>query len=213
MQDIAILGAGGFGRELACIIRAINSVTPTYNLIGFFDFSVPVGTDLGYGKVLGDFAEYNSWATPLCFIIGVASTGKLYKIPNDITNPNIIFPNLIAPNVLFFDQESCKMGKGNIFTFNCRISCNVKIGNFNTFNGGISLGHDVKIGNYNMLQPETRISGDTTVGDSNFFGVRSTVIQSIKIGNNVRIGAGSVVMRNTKENKLYMGNPAKIVDF
>jgi sugar O-acyltransferase (sialic acid O-acetyltransferase NeuD family) len=213
VQDIAILGAGGFGRELACIIKAINEVKPTYNFIGFFDYTVPVGTDLGYGKVLGDFAEYNTWSTPLAFVIGVASAGKLQKIPTDITNPNIIFPNLIAPNVLFFDKETFNMGKGNIFTFNCRISCNVKIGDFNTFNGNVSLGHDVEIGNYNMIQPETRISGECKIGNSNFFGVRSTILQNIKIGNNTRIGAGGFIMRNTKDNHLYMGNPAKIVDF
>lgn len=35
MRDIAIYGAGGFGRETACLIKEINSVKPTWNLIGF----------------------------------------------------------------------------------------------------------------------------------------------------------------------------------
>ena len=61
------------------------------------------------------------------------------------------------------------------------------------------------------MQPETRISGGTTVGNNNFFGARSLVLQRIKIGNYTRIGAASVVMRNTKDNNLYFGNPAKIL--
>ncbi|MDR1459358.1 MAG: serine acetyltransferase, partial [Bacteroidales bacterium] len=37
MKDIAIYGAGGLGREIACLIRHINENEPTWNLIGFFD--------------------------------------------------------------------------------------------------------------------------------------------------------------------------------
>ena len=39
MKDIAIYGAGGLGREVACLIRMINESKeiPEWNFIGFFD--------------------------------------------------------------------------------------------------------------------------------------------------------------------------------
>ena len=37
MKDIAIYGAGGFGREVACLLNAINANDAIWNLIGFFD--------------------------------------------------------------------------------------------------------------------------------------------------------------------------------
>ena len=37
MKDIAFFGAGGFGREVACLIKRINEKEPTWNFIGFFD--------------------------------------------------------------------------------------------------------------------------------------------------------------------------------
>ena len=39
MKDIAIYGAGGFGREVACMIKHINESAdePIWNLVGFFD--------------------------------------------------------------------------------------------------------------------------------------------------------------------------------
>ena len=43
MKDIAIYGFGGFGREVACVIQAINEIEPTWNLIGFFDDGQVVG--------------------------------------------------------------------------------------------------------------------------------------------------------------------------
>ena len=52
MRDIAIYGAGGLGREIACVLKKINMVTPTWNLLGFFDDGLEVGTKNEYGEVL-----------------------------------------------------------------------------------------------------------------------------------------------------------------
>ena len=209
MKDIAIYGAGGFGREIACLLNQINDVKPLWNIIGFFDDGVTVGVENRYGKVLGNLQALNQYQESLSIVIAIATPKYLKKLSESITNPNIDFPNIIAPNVNIFDKSVFKIGRGNLIFFGCRLSCDVSIGNFNLFNGAVSLGHDVNLGDYNVLQPSVRISGDSTVGNENFFGVQSLVLQGLKIGNNTRIGVGSVVMRNTKDNFLYMGNPAK----
>lgn len=209
MQDIVIYGAGGFGREIACLLNTINQTTPQWNLLGFIDDGVPVGRSNRFGEILGDLAFINNYPQQLAVIISVANTAILQKLATSITNPNIYFPNIIAPNVNIFDPESFSIGKGNLIFFGCRISCDVVIGDFNLLNGAVSLGHDVKLGNYNVLGPSTRISGDTQIGHQNFFGVQSIVLQGLKIGNETRIGVNSVIMRNTKDQSLYHGNPAK----
>ena len=33
MKDIAIIGAGGFGKEVACIINKINEIKPTWKFL------------------------------------------------------------------------------------------------------------------------------------------------------------------------------------
>jgi len=209
MQDIVIYGAGGFGREIACLLNAINKIDPQWNLIGFIDDGVLIGTGNRFGKVLGDLAFLNNYQQQLAVIISVANPAILQKLAVTITNNNIYFPNIIAPNVNIFDNESFKIGRGNLIFFGCRISCDVSMGDFNLLNGAVSLGHDVKLGNYNVLGPSTRISGDTQIGDQNFFGVQAIVLQGFKIGNETRIGVNSVIMRNTKDHSLYHGNPAK----
>lgn len=211
MKDIAIYGFGGFGREIASIIYSINRIEQQWNIIGFFDDGVPVGTANKYGRVLGGIQVLNAWHTDLNVVFAIASPAILQKLTSAIHNPNVSFPNIIAPTVLYFDADNVKMGQGNVLCHSCRVSCDVSLGNFNLLNGAVSLGHDVVLGSYNMLQPETRISGEATVGDANFFGVRSLVLQRLKIGNNTRIGTGSVIMRNTKDGMTYFGNPAKIL--
>ena len=211
MNNIAIYGAGGFGREVACIINAVNQVTPTWRLIGYFDDGRPSGTSNYYGNVIGNLESLNNYPEQLAVVMAIASPKILESLTQKMTRDNICFPNIIAPNVLFFDENSIEWGYGNVLGFGVRISCGAKFGNFNLLNGCVSIGHDVAIGNYNVIQPETRISGETVIGDSNFFGVRSSVLQRLNIGNNTRIGAGSVVMRNTIDGKLYFGNPAKVI--
>ena len=212
MKDIVIYGAGGFGREIACLLNLINEKIPEWNIIGFLDDNEAIwGTENKYGRVLGGVDWLNQYDKPLAAAIAVGSPDSVTAIVAKINNPNISFPNIYAPSVTFLDKESLKIGQGNIFCTNCFISCNVKIGNFNLFNGYIPIGHDAKIGDCNVVMPSCNISGGVEMGNGNFLGVQSVVLQYIKIGNNTRIGANSVIMRKTKDGFLYIGNPAKRV--
>lgn len=210
MKDIAIFGAGGFGRELACIIQQINKEKPTWNLIGFFDDAFEAGTELQYGKALGGIDALNEWVKPISVAIALGSPKVLRAVVGKITNPNVEFPNVVAPNVLFMDEGSVIMGKGNIIFPNSLISCNVKLGDFNMLNVYTQIGHESEFGNYNVVMPTTNISGGVVIGDANLFGVKSTVLQYKKVGNEVVLSPGSVLSRTAKDGKIYLGNPAKM---
>lgn len=69
MKDIAIYGAGGFGREVACLLNAINANDAIWNLIGFFDDVKEVGYTNEYGKVLGGIDGLNSYPSALCVVL------------------------------------------------------------------------------------------------------------------------------------------------
>ncbi len=208
MKDIAIYGAGGFGREVACMIRAINEVDPQWNFIGFFDDGLVKGTKNIFGEIIGGIDDLNSWNKELNVVFSIATPHILKKVVGKITNTNIKFPNLVAPNVNFLHQESLQIGQGNLLFFGTRVSCEVTIGDFNLLNGFVSLGHDVQIGSFNVLGPMVRLSGNVTIQDENFFGVQSIVLQGLKMGCKTKVGANSVIIRNTKDETLYMGNPA-----
>lgn len=214
MKDIAIFGAGGFGREVACLINRINSHQPTWNLIGFFDDGKPAGSEVShYGRVLGGVAELNQWANPIAVVVAIGSPKAVKSVVGKITNELVEFPNIVHPNFFMADSRSFSIGRGNIIHGDCVASCDVEIGDFNVFNGSVVLGHDVKLGSYNSFMPAVRVSGEVTIGDCNFFGVGSIILQQLKIGDNVRIGAGAVLMTKPKNGALYIGNPAKIFKY
>ena len=209
MKDIAIFGAGGFGREIACLIKKINKEKPTWNLVGFYDDNPQLlGTKNEYGEILGGIDTLNQYDQELAVAIAIGNPSVVKKVVESITNKNVSFPNLVAPDVIVMDEENFSMGRGNIICSKCWISCNVHFGDFNILNVGTTIGHDVQMGNYNSLMPAVNISGEVTIGEENFFGVASAVLQRKKIGNNTIIGGNSLIIKNTKDGRTYMGNPA-----
>lgn len=216
MKDIAIFGAGGFGREIASLLKRINHHEPTWNFIGFFDDDLankPVGSRNEYGEILGSSSELNKYPYPLSVVLAIGKPKILKAVFLKITNPLIEFPNIIAPDASILDIDNFSMGKGNILCSFSSMSCNVRLGDFNVFNNRVSLGHDIRVGDFNSFMTASRISGGTCVGTLNFFGVAAVVLPGVKVSRETTIGANSVVMRNTKDNSVYIGNPAKKFDF
>ena len=110
MKDILIYGFGGFGHEVACLIDHINRVKPTWNVLGYIDDGVEAGTECKYGKVLGNCDTLNAWDKPVAVVIAIGSCKALEVVSQKIVNPNVEFPNIIAPNVFYFVEVSVSMG-------------------------------------------------------------------------------------------------------
>lgn len=214
MKDIAIYGAGGFGREVACLIKRINDAGGDWNLMGFFDDTMNKGTQVShYGVVLGGIDDLNSWIQQISVVIAVGSPDSIFAIRNKIQNSNVSYPNIIDPSFLIADPDTFQIGSGNIIQGDCGVSCDVTIGSFNVLNGSVVMGHDAHVGNYNVIMPDIRISGNVQIGDKNLLGVGSIIIQKTKIGNGVHLGAGAVLMTKPKDGCTYLGNPAKLFRF
>jgi sugar O-acyltransferase (sialic acid O-acetyltransferase NeuD family) len=210
MHDIAIYGAGGFGKEVACILNKINEKEPIWNLLGFFDDGVAAETQVShFGKVLGNYDTLNAWERPLAIAFAIGSPKILELLVSKIQNPLVYFPNIIHPEVFFADPISFSIGKGNVVVRGCSFSVDVTVGDFNQFNSISALAHDVSVGSYNVFMPLTRVSGETQIGNSNVFGLNTLILQGIKIGDRVRTGPGAVLMTKPKDGNLYMGNPAR----
>lgn len=220
MQDIAIYGAGGYGKEMACIINKLNEFAvrkgeeKPWNIVGFFDDGVAKGTAIShFGTVLGGIEEVNSVDEPLAVALAIGNPQIRKKVAERISNPNISFPNLIYPDIWYADKDTFEIGVGNLIGGGCIISCDVKLGNFNMFNGFVNIGHDVKMGDFNTFMPGVRVSGEVSMGTENMIGVGSIILQQLKIGDRVTLGAGGVLLTKPKNDSTYIGNPAKLFKY
>ena len=207
LKDIAICGNGGMAREITCMLHHINAVRPRWRFIGYFNEYDPEG-HCEYGRVIGGIDELNAWPTPLDIVIGIGDPAKLAKVSAEITNPLVELPNVISPHAILLDPDNLRMGRGNIITAGCIVSCNVEMGDCNLLNCSTFVGHDTRLGSCNAIMPGVRVSGAVTIGDGCFMGANSTILQGLLVGSGARIGAGAVVIRDALPGRLYVGVPA-----
>ena len=205
MKDIAIFGAGGFGRETALMIKQINHVKPQWNLLGFFDDGIQKEVD-GL-PVLGNSFSLNSWQKEIHIAVAVANPGVRKKMVSSIVNPNVIYPVLIHPLCQNGD-ESNTFGRGTILTSGCILTTNVHLGEFVIVNLLTTIGHDVTIGDYSAIMPNCSLSGFDHIGSECMIGAGARLLQNLTVNNGANVGAGAVVTKNVASNTTVVGVPA-----
>ena len=213
MENLAIYGVGGFGREVQALILSINNIHATYNVIGFFDDGHPKGEIINGIPTLGSIDDLNKWNDRLCVVIAVGNPFTKKSIIKKITNPKIIFPTLIHPNVWIGDERFVKIGKGCIICAGNMITTNIVINDFVILNLGCTVGHDSVIGKYSAFMPSVNISGEVNIGNLVYVGTGVKIINQLEIGEGTIIGAGAVVTKTLPSNCTVVGVPAKVIKY
>lgn len=213
MKNIAIFGAGGFGREVKTIIDAINTQNSnTYNFIGFYDDGIEKGSVVNGFPVLGGVDDLNKIIFNLELVIALGDSKVKKKIIKKIENELISFPTLIHPKASV-SSDYVKLGKGCIICEGTIITCNITIGNFVVFNLMCTVGHDTVIEDFCAFMPAVNISGEVLIRESVYVGTGAKIINLLEIGENTIVGAGAIVSKSLPDNCTAIGIPAKPIKF
>jgi sugar O-acyltransferase (sialic acid O-acetyltransferase NeuD family) len=205
MEDIYILGSGGFAKEVYFLIKEISEFeviafidTEAKNEIVFSERSIPVISE-------EHFLSKNFKTKPK-LAMGIGNPKLICKLGEKFKSYD--FPNLIHPNAVL-DKNNISFGRGNIITAGVIMTTSIAIGDFNIFNLNTTVGHDAVIGDGNIFNPGCNISGETIIGSYNLFGVNATVLQQLSFGSNSILGASGLLTKDGEDNGLYIGMPAK----
>lgn len=213
LKDIAIFGVGGFGREVLALIKDINKVAPTYNIIGFFDDGYEKGVMVNGYPNLGKSEDLNKWETPISLAVSIGNPVIKKRILDKITNPLVDYPTLIHPLAWIGDKEFVEIGKGCIICAGTLITTNIKIEDFAILNLGCTVGHDSIIKKYSAFMPSVNISGEVTIGEGVYVGTGAKIINQLNIGNYTIVGAGAVVSKTLPAKCTAVGVPARVIKF
>ena len=213
MKDIAIFGVGGFGREVLALIKDINNVEPTWNIVGFFDDGHEKDEMFNGYPCLGKTDELNDWKTPISLAVSIGSPGIKKKILDKIANPLVDYPTLVHPSVWIGDKEFVEIGKGCIICAGVMITTNVQIKDFVILNLQCTVGHDTVINNNAAFMPSVNISGEVNIGEGVYVGTGAKIINQLEIGEYTIIGAGAVVAKTLPARCTAVGVPAKPIKF
>jgi predicted dinucleotide-utilizing enzyme len=84
---IAIVGAGGFGKEVLELIEQINQVNHKWKIVGFYDDRYEKGLKVNDYHVLGNLNDLNSLSENVSITIAVGDSKTRYEIKTKLSNP------------------------------------------------------------------------------------------------------------------------------
>lgn len=207
MKDLYIIGAGGFGREVAWIVERINSIKPTWKLKGFIDDNETLwGSTEGEYHVFGG-CEYLSALEDVYAVCAVGSSNVRKKIIEKLKDTSVKFATLVDPSVLY--SNSVRIGEGAIVCAGTIITVDVNIGDHVIVNLDCTIGHDAVIDDFVTIYPSVNVSGNVLIGECSELGTGTQIIQGKKVISNTIIGAGAIVVKDCLESGTYVGSPAK----
>jgi sugar O-acyltransferase (sialic acid O-acetyltransferase NeuD family) len=193
----AIIGSGGFGREVKCIILDNNP----NEIIDFFvddeyidEISKPLSSL--------DIKEYE-------VVIAIGNPTLREKIYNKLPKETKYF-TAIHKSVQILDSN-IEIGEGSIICSNSILTTNIKIGKHTHLNLSTTIGHDTSIGDFFTTSPGAKISGNCEIGNRVYFGTNSSVREKIKICDDVTIGLNSGVVKDITKPGIYGGVPCKLL--
>ena len=189
MRKLVIVGASGFGREIAWIVERINSAKRMFEMLGFCDDADDKQTGMcGAYPLLGRIeAAAKSGAEVFFCAVGnnrarqsvTARALALGLKPVTLIDPSAA----IAPDAVL--GEGGYMGIGSVVSTGARLGAGVIV------NHHVTVGHDVRIGGFAQLCPGVRVSGGCQLGEGVLMGSNAVAIPLKRIGDWATLGAGS----------------------
>lgn len=216
LTPLVIIGAGGFGREVAWLVREINRACPTWELLGFVESRPELqGQTVGGYAVLGgnECLEelVSKHGTDLHAVLAIGTSSTRRKIVRSLTYLNLKYATLVHPSVLMEKDGgmAVRVGAGSIICANNILTVDVRIGEHVIINLACTVGHDAVVGDFGTLLPTANISGNSVLGEGVLIGTGSQILEGRTIGEGTIVGAGSVVVKDLPPNCTAVGAPAK----
>lgn len=209
LSILGIIGAGGFGREVAQYAFEINKEHQYWREIAFIDDNIEKGTLINGVPVIGTLESLAILKEEILVVCAIGNTKIKYDVVQRALKQGFEFTNIIHP--LAYIADIVKLGTGNIIAPLTVITTNVVLGDHIAINPQCGIGHDVVIEDYTSLYWNVNLSGNVKVGIGSELGTKTTIIQGINVGDWTIVGAGAVVISDLPSGCTAVGIPAKVI--
>lgn len=207
MENLIIIGAGGFGREMFGAARASVGFGETFVIKGFLDGN-PSALDgfSGYPSIIdspecyrieeGDVfitALGNIAARQRCADVVEARGGKFIPIIHRTAS--------LGPNV--------EVADGSFVAHNVVLTADVKVGRHACIFHGTVIGHDTTLGDFSHVYSLVSVGGGVHIGKGVSVFPGAKVVPRVSIGDGATVGISSTVVRDVDAGITVFGSPAE----
>lgn len=210
MRQLLLIGAGGFARETAEAVHAINRARPTWELLGFLDDSPELqGADVDGVPVLGPIDAVHQHGDAAI----VVCTGRpsnyvsRRRIVERLALPDERHATIVHPAATV--GRSCAIGVGTVLLANADLTAGVAVGRHVAVMPQVVLTHDTRVDDYVTLGSGVRLGGGCHIGRNAYVGSGALVREGLTVGERAMIGMGALVTGDVPAERLWYGAPAR----
>lgn len=209
-KNLYIIGARGFGREVALGLASWNGFCDQYEIKGFLDDKTDALDGFsGYPPIVSSVENFRPQENDVV-ICGLGAVKWRRKYIDILLGKGARFDTFVSPkaNVL----RTARLGIGVLIGSNVSVSADVVIGDFVLVHDNAIFGHDTKLGNHVVVENGVFCGGFVEVGDGATLHTRAVILPHQRVGVNAIVGACSCVIRNVKSGATVFGVPAQCID-
>jgi sugar O-acyltransferase (sialic acid O-acetyltransferase NeuD family) len=209
---IVIVGAGGHGREILGIVRAVNeAVGPGWRPIGFVDDKPSGDNSERVGRLgvplLGP-VEWLAEVDPETFVVlGVGYPRIRRELHERVAPYGLRAATLVHPAATV--GPDIVAGDGLVVFAGARVTTNVRVGQHVHLNQNVTVGHDCVFDDFVSVNPLAAVSGGCHLGHAVLVGTNAVVLQDLAVGAGAVVGAGACVVRDVPPGAVVKGVPAR----
>ena len=208
---IAIVGAGGFAREVRWLISEINKLRDRFEFAGYVVSDVNrIGEHDSADEIVGDMSWLEANRGKIdALAMGIGAPKARIKVGDELeaSFPDIDWPALVHPSVIM-DFDSATVGRGTLLCAGVVGTVNLVIEPLCLVNLLCTLGHEAHLGRGSVLNPTVNISGGVNIGAGALIGTGAQILQYVNVGNGAQVGAGAVVTKHVPDEETVVGSPA-----
>jgi sugar O-acyltransferase (sialic acid O-acetyltransferase NeuD family) len=212
-EEIIIVGASGFGREVAWLVEQMAESSETGPRVVCFadDDASRSGTQLnGYEIKLLDAARRDHPLAAL--VIGVGNPRARREIAARAAANGCSFVTLVHPRVE--RSRWIEIGEGTVICAGSMLTTNIRLGRHVQINLDCTIGHDAVLEDFVTLAPGVHVSGQVRLEAGAYVGTGAAIINGregapLIIGAGATVGAAACVIEDVPPGDTVVGVPAR----
>jgi sugar O-acyltransferase (sialic acid O-acetyltransferase NeuD family) len=208
--ELVLVGAGGFARETAEAVRAVNAEQPTWDLVGFVDDDPELhGVRVDGLPVIGPLTELKR--LPYAHVVVCTGHPGNYfsrkRLVQRLDVDPAHFATVVHPTAVL--PATVRVGRGSVLLAGVVATAAVTIGDHVAIMPGTVLTHDDVVGDYATVAAGVRLAGQVRVGEGAYVGAGALVRERRSVGAWALVGMGAVVLDDVPAAEVWAGVPAR----
>ena len=212
LRRLLIVGAGGFGREAAQAVQAVNRKRPTWDLLGFLDDNPALQHGVVDGlPVLGPLADVKDFADAQ-LVVSVGRPSNYLARRSIVQRLNLApsrYATVIHPTAVL--PLTAQIGPGSVLLATVVATTGIRVGAHVVVMPGAVFTHDDTVEDYVTIGAHACLAGNVRIGEGAYIGAGALIREDCVVGPWALIGMGAVVTSSVPAHEVWAGVPARFL--